>query len=384
MATTTDFGLPGALPERDRLALRRWLLASIIAVFFAVAVGGITRLTESGLSITEWKPVSGALPPSSDAAWALELEKFRQIPQASTTHAGITLAQFKWIYWWEWFHRNVARTVGLVFAIPYLVFLVQGRLPKALRLRLTALPLLTAGQGALGWYMVQSGLVERISVSAYRLTAHLGLALGILAVAVWTYSELRARTAEELQEGTRTSPAWRLALVSATTLLAITVLSGGFVAGLRGGKVFNEFPLMGGQVVPPGYATLTPWWSNAFENPAAAQFHHRVLALTVTALVLTLAWRARQASLPQSVKRAVAGFATVISVQLVLGVTTLLLAVPIPLGVLHQFTGVLALTAALVATQRAVATVGEIPAERRIGERQTADGSHYSAQTAVG
>jgi cytochrome c oxidase assembly protein subunit 15 len=384
VATTTDFGLPGALPERDRLALRRWLLASIIAVFFAVAVGGITRLTESGLSITEWKPVSGALPPSSDAAWALELEKFRQIPQASTTHAGITLAQFKWIYWWEWFHRNVARTVGLVFAIPYLVFLVQGRLPKALRLRLTALPLLTAGQGALGWYMVQSGLVERISVSAYRLTAHLGLALGILAVAVWTYSELRARTAEELQEGTRTSPAWRLALVSATTLLAITVLSGGFVAGLRGGKVFNEFPLMGGQVVPPGYATLTPWWSNAFENPAAAQFHHRVLALTVTALVLTLAWRARQASLPQSVKRAVAGFATVISVQLVLGVTTLLLAVPIPLGVLHQFTGVLALTAALVATQRAVVTVGEIPAERRIGERQTADGSHYSAQTAVG
>jgi cytochrome c oxidase assembly protein subunit 15 len=274
--------------------------------------------------------------------------------------------------------------VGLVFAIPYLVFLVQGRLPKALRLRLTALPLLTAGQGALGWYMVQSGLVERISVSAYRLTAHLGLALGILAVAVWTYSELRARTAEELQEGTRTSPAWRLALVSATTLLAITVLSGGFVAGLRGGKVFNEFPLMGGQVVPPGYATLTPWWSNAFENPAAAQFHHRVLALTVTALVLTLAWRTRQASLPQSVKRAVAGFATVITVQLVLGVTTLLLAVPIPLGVLHQFTGVLALTAALVATQRAVATVGEIPAERRIGERQTADGSHYSAQTAVG
>ena len=384
MATTTDLGLPGALPERDRLALRRWLLASIIAVFFAVAVGGITRLTESGLSITEWKPVSGALPPSSDAAWALELEKFRQIPQASTTHAGITLAQFKWIYWWEWFHRNVARTVGLVFAIPYLVFLVQGRLPKSLRLRLAALPVLTAGQGALGWYMVQSGLVERISVSAYRLTAHLGLALGILAVAVWTYSELRARSAEELQDGASTSPSWRLALVSATTLLAITVLSGGFVAGLRGGKVFNEFPLMGGQVVPPGYATLTPWWSNAFENPAAAQFHHRVLALTVTALVLTLAWRARQASLPLSVKRAVAGFATVITVQLVLGVTTLLLAVPIPLGVFHQFTGVLALTAALVATQRAVATAVDRGAQRRVAAAQRAASDRYSAQTAAG
>ncbi len=377
----TDLGLPGALPERDRLALRRWLLASIIAVFFAVAVGGITRLTESGLSITEWKPISGALPPSDDAAWALELEKFRQIPQASSTHAGISLAEFKWIYWWEWFHRNVARTVGLVFAIPYLVFLVQGRLPKSLRVRLAALPVLTAGQGALGWYMVQSGLVERISVSAYRLTAHLGLALGILAVAVWTYSELRARTEAELSEPSQTSRGWRTALVSATTLLGITVLSGGFVAGLRGGKVFNEFPLMGGQVVPPGYGMLSPWWSNAFENPAAAQFHHRMLALSVTALVLTLAWCARQAALPGAVQRAVYGFATVITAQLVLGITTLLLAVPVPLGVLHQFTGVLALTAALIATQRAVATTTEVSVTRHVGARQMADGGSYGAQT---
>ena len=209
MSAQHDLGLPGALPERDRLALRRWMLLSIVAVFFAVAVGGITRLTESGLSITEWKPVSGALPPSGDAAWAAELTKFQQIPQASSTHAGITLTQFKWIYWWEWFHRNVARTVGLVFAIPWLMFMVQGRIPRQLRLRLTALPLLTLGQGALGWYMVQSGLVERISVSAYRLTAHLGLALGILAVSVWTYSELRERTMAERSEPVATSRGWQ-------------------------------------------------------------------------------------------------------------------------------------------------------------------------------
>lgn len=356
MADFIDLGLPGALPARDRTTLRRWMLASIVAVFFAVAVGGITRLTESGLSITEWKPVSGALPPSSDAAWAAEFTKFQQIPQASSTHAGITLSQFKWIYWWEWFHRNVARTVGLVFALPWLLFMVQGRIPRQLRLRLTALPLLTLGQGALGWYMVQSGLVERISVSAYRLTAHLGLALGILAVCVWTYSELRERTAAERSGGQYTSRGWQQALLGAATLLGITVLSGGFVAGLRAGRIFNEFPLMGGQVVPPGYGQLTPWWSNAFENPAAAQFHHRLLALTVTAFVLTLAWRARQALLPDSVRRAVFAFGAVITAQLVLGITTLLLAVPIPLGVLHQFTGVLALTAALVATQRAMAT----------------------------
>ena len=342
------------------------MLLSIVAVFFAVAVGGITRLTESGLSITEWKPVSGALPPSGDAAWAAELTKFQQIPQASSTHAGITLTQFKWIYWWEWFHRNVARTVGLVFAIPWLLFMVQGRIPRALRLRLTALPLLTLGQGALGWYMVQSGLVERISVSSYRLTAHLGLALGILAVSVWTYSELRERTMAERSEPVATPRGWQRALLSAALLLGITVLSGGFVAGLRGGRIFNEFPLMGGQVVPPGYGTLTPWWSNAFENPAAAQFHHRLLALTVTAFVLTLAWRSRSAPLPQAVRRAVFAFGAVIATQLVLGITTLLLAVPVPLGVLHQFTAVLALTAALVATQRAMASGETVAAPRDV------------------
>ena len=288
------------------------------------------------------------------------------IPQASSTHAGITLTQFKWIYWWEWFHRNVARTVGLVFAIPWLLFMVQGRIPRALRLRLTALPLLTLGQGALGWYMVQSGLVERISVSAYRLTAHLGLALGILAVSVWTYSELRARTAAERSDPVATPRRWQRALLSAALLLGITVLSGGFVAGLRGGRIFNEFPLMGGQVVPPGYGTLTPWWSNAFENPAAAQIHHRLLALTVTAFVLTLAWRSRSAPLPQAVRRAVFAFGAVITTQLVLGITTLLLAVPVPLGVLHQFTGVLALTAALVATQRAMASCETVVAPRDV------------------
>jgi cytochrome c oxidase assembly protein subunit 15 len=201
-------------------------------------------------------------------------------------------------------------------------------------------------------------------VSAYRLTAHLGLALGILAVSVWTYSELRERSLAERSEPVATSQTWRRALLSATVLLGITVLSGGFVAGLRGGRIFNEFPLMGGQVVPPGYGTLSPWWSNAFENPAAAQFHHRLLAITVTLVVLTLAWRARSARLPQRVQQAVFAFGTIITVQLLLGITTLLLAVPVPLGVLHQFTGVLALTAALVATQRAIAS-GETVSDER-------------------
>jgi len=343
-----------ALPERDRLALRRWLFASIIAVFLAVAVGGITRLTESGLSITEWKPVSGVLPPMNDIAWQAAFDEFQKIPQAQTTHRDITMSGFKLIFWWEWFHRIVARGVGLVFAIPYLLFMVQGRIPRSLRVRLTALPLLTLGQGVLGWYMVQSGLVERSSVSAYRLAAHLGLALGILAVAVWTYSELRPATSrDEPRTSDRAPTAWRWALRGITTMLGITLLSGAFVAGLRAGRIYNEFPLMGGQIVPPGYSQLGGWWVNAFENPAAAQFHHRVLAIVCTLVALTLAWRVLRAPVSVLVRRGVVALGAVVTLQLLLGITTLLMAVPVALGALHQFTGVLALTAALIATQRA-------------------------------
>ncbi len=343
-----------ALPERDRLALRRWLFASIIAVFLAVAVGGITRLTESGLSITEWKPVSGVLPPMNDIAWQAAFDEFQKIPQAQTTHRDITMSGFKLIFWWEWFHRIVARGVGLVFAIPYLLFMVQGRIPRSLRVRLTALPLLTLGQGVLGWYMVQSGLVERSSVSAYRLAAHLGLALGILAVAVWTYSELRPAAArDEPPASDRAPTAWRWALRGMTTLLGITLLSGAFVAGLRAGQIYNEFPLMGGQVVPPGYSQLGGWWVNAFENPAAAQFHHRVLAIVCTLIALILAWRVLRAPVSALVRQGVVALGAVVTVQLLLGIVTLLMAVPVALGALHQFTGVLALTAALIATQRA-------------------------------
>jgi len=349
-----SFAPSRALPERDRLALRRWLFASIIAVFFAVAVGGITRLTESGLSITEWKPVSGVLPPMNDIAWQAAFDEFQKIPQAQTTHRDITMSGFKLIFWWEWFHRIVARGVGLVFAIPYLLFMVQGRIPRSLRVRLTALPLLTLGQGVLGWYMVQSGLVERSSVSAYRLAAHLGLALGILAVAVWTYSELRPSTARDEPPASDRAPmAWRWALRGITALLGITLLSGAFVAGLRAGRIYNEFPLMGGQVVPPGYSQLGGWWVNAFENPAAAQFHHRVLAIVCTLIALILAWRVLRAPVSGLVRRGVVALGAVVTVQLLLGIVTLLMAVPVALGALHQFTGVLALTAALIATQRA-------------------------------
>lgn len=330
--------------------IRRWLLACIVAVFLTVVIGGITRLTESGLSITEWKPIAGVLPPMSDAGWDEALEKFRQIPQAQTTHAGIALSEFKWIYWWEWFHRLAARAVGLIFALPFLWFAAKRRLPKGYAMRLAWLPLLTLGQGVLGWYMVSSGLEVRTEVSSYRLAAHLSLALAILVIAVWTWADLDPQRVER-----RAERGWRRAAFALVAMISMTVVSGAFVAGLRGGKVFNEFPLMGGQIVPPGYQTFAGWWTNAFENPIAAQFHHRVLAILTGVFAVVLALRARVAVVGEASRRAMRRLGIIVVVQVALGITTLLMSVPVVLGVAHQFVGTLALTFGVLALHRLVA-----------------------------
>ncbi len=349
----------------EQRGLRAWLMASIIAVFLTLMVGGITRLTESGLSITEWKPVSGVFPPTNDADWQAAYEAFLLIPQASTTHAGITLEGFKFIYWWEFIHRLLARGVGLVFAVPYVWLLWRRRIPDDLKLRLAALPLLTLAQGVLGWYMVQSGLAVRSSVSSYRLAAHLALALAILVVAAWTWADLRDATRGDGAEAEPLpSDGWRRATMTLVTLVAVTVVSGAFVAGLRAGEIYNTFPFMGGRVVPPGYASDVGWWRGAFENPVAAQFHHRVLAVVtaLTALVMALrAWRpafaaidARndRASIGRTAARAVVAVGAVALAQLSLGIATLLHSVPITLGVLHQLTGAFLLTLAVLALHR--------------------------------
>lgn len=327
--------------------VRRWLLASAVAVIATVVVGGATRLTESGLSITEWKPVAGVLPPMSDEAWNGAYQEYLRIPQAQTVHRGITLGEFKVIFWWEWLHRLVARLVGVVFAVPFVYFYLRRRIPSGYTARLAALPVLTLAQGALGWYMVKSGLAGRTSVSQYRLAAHLSLALAILAVAVWTYLELGPPVS-----GAPASRAWRRWTMAATGLIAVTVLAGAFTAGLGAGKMYNTFPLMDGAVVPGGYASLSPWWINPFENPIAVQFDHRVLAILSAIVALTLAWRAGSSGLPREAVRAVRVFGAVVLLQVALGVTTLLLVVPVPLGVLHQFVGSMALVAAVVAAQR--------------------------------
>jgi len=330
------------------LRVRRWLVASAAAVVLAVAIGGITRLTESGLSITEWRPVSGVLPPLSSAEWNEVYQRYLAIPEAQTVHRGITLGQFQVLFWWEWVHRLLARLVGLVLAVPYFVLLARGHLRPAHRGRLLLLPVLAAAQGALGWYMVKSGLEVRLDVSPYRLTAHLGMALAIYIVCVWTALDLRPS-----RSGAGRAPRFlRGGLIAAVCLTIITLLSGGFVAGLDAGRVYNTFPLMGGHIVPPGYLLPGTGWRNAFENPAAAQFHHRVLALGTATLLLLLAAAGRRPQVPAPLRRATGAAGLAVVLQVGVGITTLLLRVPIVMAVLHQVTGLAVLTAVLVATHR--------------------------------
>lgn len=334
--------------ERADHLVRRWLYLSAAAVVVAVAVGGITRLTDSGLSITEWLPISGVLPPLSEAGWEQAYQAFLAIPQAQSTHLGITLDEFQGIYWWEWFHRILARMVGLVLAVPYFVFLARGVLRPEHRVRLAFLPVLAAAQGALGWYMVKSGLDVRVSVSQYRLTAHLGMALVIFAICLWTAFGL-GRGEPSKQPIT---PFLRRGISLALGLVTLTLLSGGFVAGLDAGLVYNTFPLMGGQVVPPGYWMSTSGWLNPFENPIAAQFHHRILALVSAAVVLAVAVAGRRPGVPEPLRDATYMAGVVITFQVGLGIATLLLRVPVTLGVLHQLTGLAVLGTLLLAAHR--------------------------------
>ena len=316
----------------DARAVGIWLVAWAILCFAIVLVGGATRLTESGLSITEWKPVTGIVPPHTPAQWAAEFEKYQRIPQYQRLNPGMSLEGFKAIYLWEFWHRIVARLAGLAFALPFAWFVLRRRIPRFARGRIAWLLALLGAQGAMGWWMVSSGLSVRTEVSQYRLAAHLTLAFILLGVTVWT--------AADLLEGRRTrrvpSRGWRdHAIPCLVALAGITSASGALVAGLRAGRVFNTFPLMAGRVVPAGYAQLAPFWRNLFENHAAVQFDHRVLALT-TFFAVVATWATLRRSSPPRLARRLDLALAVAMLQLTLGISTLLLHVPVALGVAHQ------------------------------------------------
>jgi cytochrome c oxidase assembly protein subunit 15 len=314
-------------------------------LYILILIGGATRLTESGLSITEWKPVSGIIPPIGDAQWAEAFAKYQQIPQYAAMNAGMTVEQFQRIFLWEYAHRLWARLVGVAFAIPLLIFLARGMVPRGMRGRLWLLLVLLGLQGALGWFMVSSGLSGRTEVSQYRLAAHLAAALLIYGATVWSAADFLARPRSGLTHEER---ALRRGARWITSLAVLTAIAGAFVAGLRAGRVFNTFPLMGGQVVPPGYGVMVPWWRNLFENPGAVQFNHRLLALVTVLAVLTLWWRSRGHHVSPVTRVALLRVALVVVLQLALGIGTLLLKVPVWLGVVHQGGAVLLVTCALL------------------------------------
>jgi cytochrome c oxidase assembly protein subunit 15 len=333
------------ISNNDTRAIGRWLTLWALMIALLVLIGGATRLTESGLSITEWQPVSGVIPPLGDSAWTAEFAKYRTIPQYELLNHGMSLTEFKTIFLWEYVHRLWARLLGVALGIPFIWFALRGRVPRELWPRLTGLLVLLGLQGALGWWMVKSGLSGRTEVSQYRLAAHLLAALALYAFTVWTAAELmhpreaRADNADRALGTGLTALAW---------LVPVTAASGAFVAGLRAGKIYNTFPLMGGGLVPPEYGQLTPWWRNLFENPSAVQFNHRVIALATFALAFWVWYRGRS-SHDLRLRHATRLVLAAALLQVALGIATLLLAVPVVLGVAHQAGAVLLFTAVLLA-----------------------------------
>lgn len=333
-------------PEtKNNRPVATWLLICCALVFAIVVLGGVTRLTGSGLSMVDWRPIMGVLPPLTDVQWEETFALYRQSPEFEKINVGMGVQGFKGIFWLEYLHRLLGRTIGIVFLLPFVFFLWTGRIRKYDLPRYLLMFVLGGLQGVLGWYMVKSGLVDNPHVSQYRLTAHLIAAFLIYGYMFWVAMGLLFPG--EKAGRSRLYP-WTLSL---TGLITVTVISGGFVAGLKAGFGFNTFPTMGGQWIPEGLTMLEPAWQNLFDNPVTAQFDHRVLAIT-TLLAVTIYWAfARRERLPGRIRPGVHLLLAVAVSQVVLGVATLLLVVPTPLAATHQAVALVLFTVALYLCQ---------------------------------
>jgi heme a synthase len=337
-------------------ALRLWLLVVAGLIFAMVLVGGATRLTESGLSIVEWKPLTGTVPPLSENAWQAEFEKYKTIPQYQQVNSGMTLDEFKLIYWWEWAHRLLGRLIGVAFLLPFLWFLWRGAVEPALRGWLWAIFGLGALQGAVGWWMVASGLADRVNVSPYRLAFHLTLACAIFALIVWTIQRLRPQPSANAPMRLRATAIVLLALVLGQ------IYWGALVAGLRAGLLYNTWPLIDGHVVPAAANLFfnEPWWRNLFENPLTVQFIHRGIAYLLFIAALLHAADAARAG------RGALALAVALTIQAALGIATLLYQVPIGLALAHQGMAVVALAIAVMHAERLMPRRGPQLIERPV------------------
>ncbi len=321
---------PAIRHESPSVSVAVWLFTCAGMVVAMMVIGAITRLTESGLSIVEWRPLIGAWPPTSETEWQRVFVLYRQTSEYQLTNAGMSLPEFKTIFWWEFIHRFWGRLIGVVFALPFIGFLFFKKIPTTLTPHLVGLFLLGALQAIIGWWMVKSGFVDRTDVSQYRLTVHLGMAFVILGYLLWLALDIVSPRRSAAPETPRRFAWLTLAVISTT------VLAGGLVAGLNAGLTYNTWPLMDGDIVPEGALSLTPWWLNGFENVATVQFDHRTLAYLSLFCIVLLWLRVRRAWTSPQARLAAGALVAMALVQVVLGVVTLLFVVPMPLAVLHQ------------------------------------------------
>ncbi|MBN9023661.1 MAG: COX15/CtaA family protein [Rhizobiales bacterium] len=336
---TTTAGATEVRRERARslTPVRAWLHVIALLITAMIVVGGATRLTDSGLSITEWRPIHGTIPPLNAAEWQEEFERYQQIPQYELVNKGMTVEEFKTIFWWEWAHRFLGRFIGLAFFVPLVWFWATGRIGRALAPQLLGIFVLGGLQGAIGWWMVASGLVARTDVSQYRLATHLTIAFGILALVVWVARGLSPRRAPA---GPDMGRAFAIALVA---LLFLQVFLGGLVAGLDAGYVSSTWPTMDGAFVPDGLLVVEPWWRNIFENPLTAQFDHRMVAYLILAVALVYAVAARGTN----AARGALVLLLVFVVQAALGIMAVVMEMPLHVALTHQFVGAMAMWVAV-------------------------------------
>ena len=326
---------------RRNRAVARWLLLCCGLVFLMVVLGGVTRLTGSGLSMVDWRPVTGILPPLSAEDWQRTFEMYQETPEFEKKNSYMDVEDFKGIFWLEYLHRVLGRLIGTAFLVPFLWFLAKGYIGKRDTPKYLTMFILGGLQGLLGWYMVKSGLVDNPAVSQYRLTAHLMAAFLVYGFMLWV-----ALSLWQSRERAARHP-WFGKALALSALITITIISGGFVAGLKAGKIYNTFPMMGEYWVPPGMFALEPVWRNFFDNMATVQFDHRVLAILTFASVAIFWARSRRSELPVRARRGVNALLHTVVLQVALGIATLLFVVPIPLAAAHQAVGMLLFTVTL-------------------------------------
>lgn len=342
-AKTTPFG---ASQPVDGPLVRAWLYILAIMVLAMVVVGGATRLTDSGLSITEWKPIVGMMPPLSDADWHDAFSKYKLIPEYQLVNKGMSLAEFKFIFWWEWSHRFLGRLIGFVFALPFIYFVVRGRISRRAMPAILGLFVLGGLQGALGWYMVRSGLTERVDVSQYRLAAHLTFAVFVFGAILWTAFRL-APDDHSAVPCHKISPAQRWGSRLVLTLIFLQIMLGALLAGLKAGLAYNSWPLMDGQFIPDGLGAMSPWYLNFFENALTVQFDHRMLGYVIAVVAVLHGLAVMRNIDDEPIRRSAALLLVAVFVQIGLGIWTLVAHVPLGLALVHQAFGVILFALAL-------------------------------------